>query len=149
MTAKRFGFGAGQGLEALGHRQVEVAAGRRCRCTRRRPCPAPAEVVGGRDVREEVEPLLVAQVGAGLEQRRRLDDERRLAVALLDALDARESRPSRSRGDPPQLVGGRDPGLDRLVEADDPLHQLLGPRRAARARRCRPATILSTDWRIA
>ncbi len=44
---------------------------------------APAEVVGGRDVREEVEALLVAEVRARLDEPRGVDDERRLAVRLL------------------------------------------------------------------
>jgi hypothetical protein len=44
---------------------------------------APAEVVGGRDVGEEVEAELVAQVEAGLDEARRVDDERRLTVGLL------------------------------------------------------------------
>ena len=34
-------------------------------------------------------------------------------------------------GDPADLVGGRNAGLDLLVQADDALHQRLGSRRAA------------------
>ena len=47
---------------------------------------APAEVVDGADVGEEVEALDVAQVQARLGQPRRVDDERQLPVRL-DSLD--------------------------------------------------------------
>jgi hypothetical protein len=52
---------------------------------------APAEVVDGRDVREEVESLLVAEVGARLDEPRRVDDERRLAVRVLALDEARNA----------------------------------------------------------
>jgi hypothetical protein len=54
---------------------------------------APAEVVGGRDVREEVEPLLVAKVRADLDEARGVDDERALAVGLLDPFDTGDLAP--------------------------------------------------------
>ncbi len=44
---------------------------------------APAEVVDGREVGQEVEAERVAQVEAGLDEARRIDDERLLAVCLL------------------------------------------------------------------
>ncbi len=47
---------------------------------------APAEVVDGRDVGEEIEAFLVSEVRAGLDEAGRVDDERRLAERLL-ALD--------------------------------------------------------------
>ena len=43
----------------------------------------PVEVVGGRDVREEVVALLVAEVQGGLDESRGLDDDGRLAVRAL------------------------------------------------------------------
>jgi len=67
--------------EALGGRLVQVAAGCRpevagdARVT-------PAQVVGWRDVGEEVEALLVPEMRARLDEPRRIDDERRLAVRL-------------------------------------------------------------------
>src|SRR5581483_1847657 len=53
---------------------------------------APAEVVGGGDVREEAEVELVAEVEARLAQPRGVDDERRLAVRLLRLDEARDAR---------------------------------------------------------
>jgi len=47
---------------------------------------SPAEVVDSRDVGQEAEPLLVAEVRARLDQPSWVDDECRLAVSLL-ALD--------------------------------------------------------------
>jgi hypothetical protein len=75
----------GQLLEALGRRPVEIASVRRGDVARDAGLP-PAEVVGRRDVGQEREALLVAQVGAGLEEPRRPDDERGLTVRL-PALD--------------------------------------------------------------
>ena len=66
-------------LIALRHRLVEVAPVARAEVagdTR----VAPAEVVGGRDVREEVEALIVAEVETGLDDPGGIDDQRRLAV---------------------------------------------------------------------
>jgi hypothetical protein len=59
----------------------------------------PAEVVGGGDVREEVEAGLVPKVQARLAQARRVDDERRLIVGIPsldqpgDALVRQEAAP--------------------------------------------------------
>ena len=44
---------------------------------------SPAEVVGRRDVAQEVEALLVAEVAAGLDEARGIDDERRLSERFL------------------------------------------------------------------
>jgi hypothetical protein len=65
----------------LRHRTVQVAALDGADVARDAVL-APAEVVGRRDVREEAEALLVAQVQACLDQPCALDDERRLAVRL-------------------------------------------------------------------
>ena len=72
-------LGLGQRLEALRHRPVEVAAAGGADVAGD-ALVAPVEVVGRRRCREEVEAVLVAQVLARLEEPRRLDDERRLAV---------------------------------------------------------------------
>ena len=64
--------------------------------------PAPTEVVRGGDVREEREPVRVAEVGRSREQRVRLDDQRRLAVGLArldepgDAVEAQLATPRSS-----------------------------------------------------
>jgi hypothetical protein len=70
---------------ALRAQRVDVAAGRGA-VVAGDLARAPAEVVDGRDVGEEVEALLVAEVRAGLDDPGRIDDERRLAVRVL-ALD--------------------------------------------------------------
>jgi hypothetical protein len=51
----------------------------------------PAEVVGRRDVREQRETLFVAEVRAGLDEPRRVDDERGLPVRLLALDQARDA----------------------------------------------------------
>ena len=72
-----------QPLVALRRGLVQVAAAGGADVTRD-ALRAPAEVVGGGDVREEVEAQLVTQVQRGLDQTRRVDDDRRLAVSLLN-----------------------------------------------------------------
>jgi hypothetical protein len=52
---------------------------------------APSEVVGRGDVGKEVEALGVAEVQAGLDEARRIDDERRLAVRLSGLDEAGDS----------------------------------------------------------
>ena len=94
------------------------------------PARAPAEVVRRRDVGEHREALLVAQVPAGLDQPRRVDDQRRL-----------RRRPPASRRARGLLVGqvatsrisyaGGHACLDLLLQPDDPLDERLRPRRAA------------------
>jgi hypothetical protein len=68
-------------LEPLRAGPVQVAPGGVADVARD-PALAPAEVVGGGDVREEVEALLVAQVRARLDEPSGVDDERGLAVRL-------------------------------------------------------------------
>jgi hypothetical protein len=66
------------GARALGHRLVQVAAVGRPVIAGHADL-APAEVVRGRDVREEVEALDVTQMRAGLAYPGGIDYERRLA----------------------------------------------------------------------
>jgi hypothetical protein len=66
---------------------VEVAAAG-CPDVARDALFAPAEVVRDGDVRQEVEPELVAEVARGLEQPSRVDDERRLALGVADLDEA-------------------------------------------------------------
>jgi len=79
------GLGLRRARQSLRAQSVEIAARARPVVAGDSPL-APAEVVGRRDVGEEVEALLVTQVRAGLEEPRRIDDERRLAVGVA-ALD--------------------------------------------------------------
>ena len=90
MTAKRFGFGSGVRGQGGRAGRVEVAP--------RGVSPvagdglfAPAEVVDSREVGQEVEAERVAQVETRLDDARRIDDERRLAVRLLPLDDARDA----------------------------------------------------------
>src|SRR5256714_7466277 len=91
----------GENLEALRRRPVEVAAGGRADVAGDALLP-PAEVVRRRDVREEREPLLVAEVKRRLDEPLGLDDHRLLAVRLLLAhvaghvLPAQEATPRTS-----------------------------------------------------
>jgi hypothetical protein len=78
-------LGLGRPGEPLRGGLVQVAAGVRAEVAGD-PAVAPAEVIDRRDVGEEVEALLIAEVQAGLDEARRIDDERRLAVRVL-ALD--------------------------------------------------------------
>jgi hypothetical protein len=79
------GLRIGSACVPLGAERVEVAARTGPVVAGDRP-RAPAEVVDRRDVREEVEALLVAKVRARFDESWRVDDERDLAVRLL-ALD--------------------------------------------------------------
>jgi hypothetical protein len=72
-----------QTLVALRRGLVQVAAAGCADVTGDALC-APAEVVRGGDVREEVEAQLVTQVQRGLDQTWRVDDNGRLAVLLLN-----------------------------------------------------------------
>jgi hypothetical protein len=67
--------------EALRAGQVEVAARGRPDVARDAVAP-PSEVVGSRDVGQEVEALDVAEVFARLDEPGRVDDERGLTVSL-------------------------------------------------------------------
>ena len=89
-TENRFGFGSGTCASPCEPGLVEVAARRRA------DVPgdallAPAEVVRGGDVAQEVEPLLVAEVRARLDEACRVDDEGRLAECLARLDDARDA----------------------------------------------------------
>ena len=104
MTAKRFGLGAGvrwkpcepAALRSRPAGGADVAGD---------PLGAPAEVVDAAEVGEHVEPLLVAQVRARLDDPRRVDDERRLAVRLERLDDPGYAR----RGVIPRPRGSRRP----------------------------------------
>ena len=108
---------------------------------------APAEVVGGGDVAQEVEAVLVAEHGASLDEPGRVDDERRLAERLprLDksgnaGVGAHSATPriSYAGGTPPRIFSCR-----RMM-----------PSISASGRGGQPGTwmstgtILSTPWRI-
>jgi hypothetical protein len=85
-------------LQALRARSVQVAPVLRADVAGDAGA-TPTEVIGRRDVGEEVEPLLVAQVRAGLDQPGGIDHERRLAVRLArldeprDGLEAQLATP--------------------------------------------------------
>src|SRR5437867_12944519 len=108
---------------------------------------APAEVVDGRDVGEEVEALLVPEVRAGLDDARRVDDERRLAVRLL-ALDEPGDSLVSQLATPRISYAGGTPAL--IFSWRRPM-----PSMSASGRGGQPgawmstATVLSTPWRIA
>jgi hypothetical protein len=70
--------------------QVEIAALGRTVVAGDSP-GAPAQVVRGADVGEEVEALLVAEVLTSLDQAGRIDDQRRLAVRLLRLNQTRDA----------------------------------------------------------
>jgi len=108
---------------------------------------APAEVVDGRDVGQEVEALFVAEVRTGLDDAGRIDDERRLPVRVFaldepgDAFERQLATPriSYAGGTPPLIFSWR-----RMM-----------PSTSASGRGGQPgtwmstATILSTPWRMA
>ena len=92
-------LGLGRAGEPLGRGLVQVAAGVRAEVAGD-SAVAPAEVVDRRDVGEEVEALLVPEMQAGLDEARRIDDERRLAVRVLaldQPWDALEGQPATPR----------------------------------------------------
>jgi hypothetical protein len=76
--------------EALRAQRVDATA-RGGRVVAGDPSLAPAEVVDGRDVGEEVEAFLVTEVGTRLDESRGVDDERRLAVSVLALDEARDA----------------------------------------------------------
>ena len=82
------GLGLRRARQPLRAQSVEIAARARPVVAGDSPL-APAEVVGRGDVGEEVEALLVAQVRAGLEEPRCVDDEGRLAVGVAALDEAR------------------------------------------------------------
>ena len=74
-----------QALIALRRRLIQIPA-RRCPDVARDAGLAPAQVVGRGEVGEKVEAKLVTQMQRGINDARRVDDERRLAV-LAEQLD--------------------------------------------------------------
>src|SRR5262249_36205895 len=81
--AEALGLRLRQPLQAARRRTMEVAARRRAEVAGA-ALRAPAEVVGRRDVGQEVEAELVPQMQSRLGEARRIDHERRLAVRLLE-----------------------------------------------------------------
>ena len=79
-----------QTLVALRRGLVQVAAAGRADVTGDALC-GPAEVVGSCDVRKEVEAQLVSKMQCSLDQAWRIDDERRLAVAVLNLYETGDS----------------------------------------------------------
>jgi hypothetical protein len=75
---------------ALGARRVEIPPGPGAVVAGDVPL-APPEVVDRRDVGQEVEALFVAKVDAGIDDPRRVDDERRLAERILALDEARDA----------------------------------------------------------
>ena len=71
----------GERSEPLRGGEVEIASGGGADVAGD-AAPAPAEVVGGGDVGEEREAVLVAEAGRRLDQPGRLDDDGRFAVGL-------------------------------------------------------------------
>ena len=78
--AKRFGFGSGVRSRPCGAGPVQVAA-RGGADVAGDAALAPAEVVDGGDVGQEVEPV-AAEVLAGVDQAGRVDDDRLLPVLV-------------------------------------------------------------------
>ena len=108
---------------------------------------APAEVVDGREVGQEVEALLVAEVRAGLDDAGRVDDERRLAVRLL-ALDEPRDAFEGQLATPRISYAGGTPALIFSWSRTMPSTSASG-RGGQPGTWMSTATILSTPWRIA
>ena len=108
---------------------------------------APAEVVDGRDVGQEVEALFVAEVRAGLDEASQVDDQRRLAVRL-PALDEPGDSLEGQLATPRISYAGGTPALIFSWRR-------MMPSTSASGRGGQPgtwmstATILSTPWRMA
>jgi hypothetical protein len=83
-------LGLGRAGEPLGCGLVQVAAGVGAEVAGDSAL-APGEVVDRRDVGEEVEAFLVAEVQARFDESRRIYDKRRLAVRVLALDEARDS----------------------------------------------------------
>ena len=108
---------------------------------------APAEVIDRGDVGEEVEAFLVAEVGAGLDDPRRVDDERRLAV-LVAALDEARNALEGQLATPRISYAGGTPALIFSWSRTIPSISASG-RGGQPGTWMSTATILSTPWRIA
>src|SRR5436190_13465100 len=94
-----------QRLEALRRGPVDVAAAAGGDVAGDAGLP-PAEVVDGGDVREKVEPSLVAEVEARVDEARRIDDECRLAVGLPHLDEARYAVPAQEATPRTSYAGG-------------------------------------------
>ena len=110
-TENRFGFGSGTRASPLDPGSFRSRPDVRPDVARDLLL-APAEVVGGGDVAEEVEAVLVAEHGARLHEPRRVDDERRLAECLARLDHARDARVRRHSATPRiSYAGGTPPRI--------------------------------------
>jgi hypothetical protein len=131
---------------ALRAQRVDVAAGRGA-VVAGDAALAPAEVVDGRDVGQEVEALLVAQVRAGLDETCRVYDERRLAVRVL-ALDEPRNAFEGQLATPRISYAGGTPALIFSWSRTMPSSSASGLG-GHPGTWMSTGTILSTPWRIA
>ena len=131
---------------ALRAQRVDVAPGRGAVVAGDRAL-APAEVVDGRDVGQEVEALLVAQVRARLEEPSGVDDERGLAVRIL-ALDEPRDSFERQLATPRISYAGGTPALIFSWRRTIPSSSASGLG-GHPGTWMSTGTILSTPWRIA
>src|SRR5581483_3427528 len=136
----------GQARVALRARGVQVAPGGRADVAGH-PLLAPAQVVGRGDVGEEAELELVAEVAAGFEQPRGVDDERRLAVGLLRLDEARNSVELGQEATPRISYAGGTPASTFSCRRTIPSRSASG-RGGHPGTWMSTATILSTPCRI-
>src|SRR5262245_43533253 len=108
---------------------------------------APAEVVDRRDVGQEVEALLVAQIRTCLDEPGRVDDERRLVVRVL-ALDKPRDSLEGQLATPRISYAGGTPALIFSWSRTIPSSSASG-RGGHPGTWMSTGTILSTPWRIA
>ena len=108
---------------------------------------APAEVVDGRDVGQEVEALSVAEVRAGLDEAGWVNDQRRLAVRLV-ALDETGDSLEGQLATPRISYAGGTPALIFSWRRTMPSTSASG-RGGQPGTWMSTATILSTPWRMA
>ena len=131
---------------ALCAHRVDVAAGRGA-VVAGDLALAPAEVVDRRDVGQEVEAFLVAQVCARLDDPRRIDDERGLAVRVLALDEARDALESQLATPRISYAGGT-PALIFSWRRTIPSSSASGLG-GHPGTWMSTGTILSTPWRIA
>ena len=108
---------------------------------------APAEVVGGGDVGEEVEAVLVAEERARLDEPGGVDDERRLAERLARLDDAGHAGVRRHSATPRiSYAGGTPP---RIFSCSRTIPSISASGRGGQPGTwMSTGTILSTPWRI-
>ena len=130
-SSSRSASASARGLRARPCRagRVQVAAPGGADVAGDRPL-VPAEVVGRSDVGEEAEAVLVAQVAARLDEPRRVDDERRLAVRLLRLDEARDPLVAQLATPRISYAGGT-PARTFSCRRTIPSISALRPRRAA------------------